>query len=339
MTTDASRPCPRWLQWVFFISLGLLLLAHEEAVWTDTTLLLPWILALCHAPVRSSLRQIIRRHAILGATSLAFSILIVLGCLEHQCTRLEQHAAFIPVLWIPMAALTYECLKQNARGLVTTIALALATTSLLVIWQRFVQQEDRPPALSYNVLVSPLILALICLLGALTTLTHKSGDLLTFKLSAALGIFAAILTQAKTGLLTFLAGGLMLAACEREHRRLILTWVAAIGICWGIALSEKIKIVRDDVSSYNNQMYKTSVGERTDAIKWAAEHFFDAPLTGKGRLALYAEFNHRWAEWGRQQEAVTLMAHLHNDYLQVALSKGIPALACFVTLWVGVWDN
>ena len=99
-------------------------------------------------------------------------------------------------------------------------------------------------------------------------------------------------------------------------------------------LAKKITKFGDDLNQYKSGHSSSSTGDRIDALKWSMEHFFDHPLIGYGPTQLTNAFNNRWAEWQQAESSITKILHLHNDYIQIALSYGTPCLALQVLFWI-----
>ncbi|MBI5926095.1 MAG: O-antigen ligase family protein [Aquabacterium sp.] len=324
------------VRFAFHLNLFLLLLADRNALWTNATVLLPWILILTSQEGRATTVRIALLNRFITATSIGLSTLLFSGCLSHACTKSEYESIFIPILWLPIASLFESTTKKNTIAIYITIATATISASILIIWQLAIEKHERPGGFSFNVMNGPMLLAMLCILCATKKKSSPSALTRSHPALIAIGIAAAICTLAKTALLTFLTGlTTYVIRKPRDASRTIALSLPLI-IIWTITLSTKLQTVQTDVIKYSNSQYRTSLGERTDAIRWSTEHILDNPLLGKGSHQLDLQFNDRWRDWGRPKSSITSMRHLHNDYLQIAISRGIPASMAFIASWIAL---
>lgn len=329
---NAAHPLIRF---AFYGNLLLLMLAIHPAEWTHATVMLPWLITLACQDTRANCFQILRMNKQLTLTSVLLTVLILLGCQSHMCTSFGLEAASIPVLWIPIATLFRSIeWKYHRIAIAAVLSAATACISLVVIWQFAGEHEPRPKGLSHNVLTAPMLLAMLCLIGALISQQKKQIPKTIFLTIAIFGISASILTHSKTGLLTFLAATSIHLITRPAERKKTLATTAPLITVWALSLTDMLANVLTDYVGYGNGQYKSSLAERTDAIRWAGIHILDNPLLGKGPIQLTDEFSQRWQEWGRNKNAVLPMLHLHNDYLQMSIAYGVLTSMCFTAMWL-----
>jgi len=326
---NAAHPIIRW---TFYANLLLLMLAVRAAEWTHATVMLPWLITLTCADARVGVFQIVHARKMLTSLTLTLSVLILLSSIWHGCAWFGIEVAAIPLLWIPIAALTRSIQWRHHRtALIITISIAICWISLLVIWQFTVGHEPRPKGLSHNVLTGPMLLGMLCTIGALS---HPRENNRLRQVLAALSITASIVTQSKTGLLAFLAASLIYIIRQSASRKRMLFTATPVIFIWLLTLTQRLSTFQSQFTGYENKQYKNALGGRADAIRWVKSHFMDNPLLGKGPEQLAYEFDHRWQEWGRSEFSTLPMLHLHNDYFQILMTYGIPASICFTALWI-----
>lgn len=329
---------------IFLANIFLILLALDKIPWIKWLAILPWITAIL---VKGGIKQIAstaKENKTLLLLSLAISIFIYTGCWQYHCYRQEKMSYLIPLVWIPITSIVKNnlpTLKNSGFSLhlFLIFLLAILTTSCTLLWQHFVANNPRPPAFSFNVLISPMLMGMTCILFMIKSRWPSSeqhaGRL--HYISVAALIFAtagSMITFSKTGLLIFAVAVAIKLATTPSKRKILLWASLPIVTIWAFFLSDALNGVRVDIAKYEEGAHRTSTGERLDAIKWATENALSVPLQGIGKDALNVKFNQRWRDWNLNESDVSPMPHLHNDYLQIAIAYGIICSACFTLFWI-----
>jgi len=330
-------PVEKLISVIFCANVLLLLAANHQSTWDHTIMVLPWLLVLGSRALRLTALRIVAKQKVLTAASIVLAALIALGCANRECAPPHFDAIYPPVLWIPIAAFSVNAATAGFRSLFGITGLAILWVCVVMAIQAFVDGEPRPRGLSFNVLSGPMILAMLCLMGAMRGFPanrRKSWINHGFWLVATVGIFGAILSQSRTAWMSFMAGALVYVwrtPTGRVKAAIVATVIAAT---WAGALTDRYRAGQIELAKMEQGRYiRSSMGERTDCLKWGLSHLTDAPLLGKGSQALQDQLAMREFEWHRPGATRFFLHHLHNDYLQVAVEHGWPAMVCFVFTW------
>jgi O-antigen ligase len=167
-----------------------------------------------------------------------------------------------------------------------------------------------------------MMVGLVCLGELLAALkSPRPRRLLFLGASAAVILVALLATYTRGSWLGFTVGALVLF---RKHRTALLG-LALVGVISYVlgpeAGKERVHSIFDPAHSRNV--------ERVFIWKHGLEMVGDHPWTGVG-LAIPDELMRR--EVLTDGGPVRVHSHMHNAYLQIAVSMGIPALAAFVWL-------
>lgn len=322
---------------VFSINILLLLLANFESTWDHAILTLPWVWVLMSTELRANAWKVIQSHRLLTALSLGLVALMAAGCAQHVCSEYGTDALLPPMLWIPIAAFTLNRKNGGHHALFIIMCAAVVGLSILVMWQFFLDGKPRPRGLSFNVLTGPMVMAMMCLLGALHAQLSavRNKFKLIFRAVMTVGLAGTICTQSRTSLLSFIVAAVVFLVCTpKEDRAKLAFFIVPLTLFWGFSQINRYQEGQRDIDRLERGQYYSSFGERTDAYRWGKEHILDAPWFGKGAIAIQQEFKQRGMDWGRDVRSYPLLHHLHNDYLQLAISHGLPAMACFITFWL-----
>jgi hypothetical protein len=218
------------------------------------------------------------------------------------------------------------------------LCTAVVGLSTLVMWQFFLDDMPRPRGLSFNVLTGPMVMAMMCLLAALhTELSSSLGNRfkLIFRAVMVIGLAGTLCTQSRTSLLSFILAALIFLACApKDGRAKLALALASLTLLWAFSQTNRYQEGEREIANMQRGQHYSSFGERTDAYRWGQEHILDAPWFGKGAIAIQDEFKHRGMDWGRDVSTYPFLHHLHNDYMQMAISHGLPAIACFIAIWL-----
>ncbi len=325
----------RVVVWGMGINLLMLLLSVRDAPWNHGLMLLPWVFLLLDEQMRQVAWQLVRSLKALVFFALILAALIHTNCVVHQCGFEDADGRLPPLVWLPFAAMimagrTGRLVAMSALG-----AAILLITGLLA-WQAWVVGAPRPAGMSFNVLTGPMLLGMVCMVQAL--LHSDEGALPTWARQACLaitltGLAGAVITQSRTSLLSYAIASLAFLLITPNPKRNSALLLIAIGFSWAISMTNRYEEGQREIQKLKADQYISSMGERTDGLKWSLQHVLDAPLLGKGPQQLQDQFNKRGYEWGRKQPWTPLIHHLHNDYFQLAIAHGIPALLSHLGMW------
>jgi hypothetical protein len=340
MSTRPNAP-PSGLDLCLRIALGvnllLILLTARRAPWHHILLSMPWVFMLASSTLRSFAKKIFHEHNYLTLASLILAILTFSNCTRHECSFEAQDAYLAAIIWLPMAALT--CSNSSNRESITVIlCIAIILPSVIIFWQLLIEGDPRPRALSFNVLIGPLLMIMMCLLGGIRASLKHTQNNLAAKISVCttfIGMTAVIATQSRTSLFSFLAAAIsfLLTSPPTRWARIALITGTIVIFWFGTQIGRYEEGKRDLADMSRNQNI-SSIGERADGLKWGLQHLLDQPWTGLGPQELQDRFNLRGHEWGHPKEKAPFIHHLHNDYLQLAVSHGLPAMLCHTTMWL-----
>jgi O-antigen ligase len=288
--------------------------------------------------LRANAKHILSSHAALAMASLALAALIGASCALRICDFDDNDGYLAAIIWLPMAAFTRASRVHKHRDLVAMLSLVVAGLSLLIVWQFLIEGHPRPRGLSFNVLTGPMLMAMVCLLSAIRAhhASHpdQTADWISTWISA-IGLTGTIVSQSRTALMAFVAAAVAFVATCQPGRRLK---PALLAICmtlfWGYTQVNRYEEGKTEVAKLNRDQHVSSVGERSDGLRWGWQHLFEKPWLGLGPKELQDKFNMRGYEWGRSNPDYPFMAHLHNDYLQLAIEHGIPAMLCHLGMWL-----
>jgi hypothetical protein len=334
-----TRNLAMWGQALITVALAanllLLMLANEHPTWNLAITVLPWAWVLCTHALRRSTLHIVLSYKLLTITSVALTLLIALGCTQYQCGD-HLDALWPPILWIPVAAITLSDRTQVSRLVFYTLATAVTFLTVVIFLQFWVEGAARPRGLSFNVLTGPMIMAMVCLLGAMhadkaqPTSTKQNWIFWTVSL---IGLAGAICSQSRTALLAYIvASTLYLWRTPRQQLKqgAVILFILAI---WTFTQVNRYHEGQAEMAKLKTGQHVHSIGERSDGLRWSREHFWDSPWLGMGAEKLQQGFKNRGIEWGRENPRYPFLHHVHNDYLQMGLEHGIPALCAFIGMW------
>lgn len=186
-----------------------------------------------------------------------------------------------------------------------------------------------------------LVLSLIAVAQAMRR-ELRAGERLLHGLCAALGLYGAILTQSRGPMLAFLPAFATVVLIQsrrtgrwREGLLFIAlgvgTALAAVATLHGEMLS-RFAAVSEEVSTYSEQDATGAVRERLEMWRTARMAVEDHPLAGLG-LNQFGDYARARIAEGKVNATVERYDHPHSEYLEWAVTGGIPGLALLVLLF------
>jgi len=164
-------------------------------------------------------------------------------------------------------------------------------------------------------------------LGLLIALPRKRSKW-TVVLLLALAIMcgALLLTVVRASWLAFLASAIVMALIGLRWRALIVVGACALPLVVGglFLLQQKRNVGFFDAKDDSIRWRQTVQREGLQLLKSSPRHL----LVGVGMDSIKAH----WRQWNLFDNGRLPMGHMHSDYLQIALERGVPALIAWLIL-------
>jgi O-antigen ligase len=164
-------------------------------------------------------------------------------------------------------------------------------------------------------------------LGLLIALPRKrSRWTVLLLLALALMCGALLLTVVRASWLAFLASAIVMALIGLRWRALIVVGVCALPLVVGglFLLQQKRNVGFFDSKDDSIRWRQTVQREGLQLLKSSPRHL----LVGVGMDSIKAH----WRQWNLFDNGRLPMGHMHSDYLQIALERGVPALIAWLVL-------
>ena len=159
---------------------------------------------------------------------------------------------------------------------------------------------------------------------ALPRKRNRNGLLIGLALAGICG--ALLLSVTRASWLSFLLSALLIAALGLRRRALIVIGLCFIPIILGglFLLQQKRRVgffdKQDDSIAWRQKIWREGFQLLTSNPRHLA--------VGVGMDSIKA----RWRQWGLFEGGKLPMGHMHSDYLQIALERGVPALIAWLIL-------
>jgi hypothetical protein len=136
-----------------------------------------------------------------------------------------------------------------------------------------------------------------------------------------------VLTASRAVIASYLLALVLTSLLIASRRVALVTLIVAIGM-GGLAASILLSTRTSSALSFGDDSSSRRIGYMKAGLRLIPQH----PLLGVG---LDAHKQH-WREWGFPGEYIT---HTHSTPIQIAMERGLPALACYVWLMIvlGQW--
>jgi O-antigen ligase len=164
-------------------------------------------------------------------------------------------------------------------------------------------------------------------LALFVALPQKSSRIGVLLLLALLGICGALLLSVtRASWLSFLLSAILIAVLSLKLRTLLIAGALLIPIVLGglFVLQQKRQVSFFD--------------KKDDSIAWRQKTWrdgFQLLVSNPRHLAFGVgmdSIKSHWREWGLFDNGKVPMGHMHSDYLQIALERGVPALTAWLIL-------
>ena len=170
-------------------------------------------------------------------------------------------------------------------------------------------------------LIGSLVLGLFV---ALPRKRSRNGLLIGLALAGILG--ALLLSVTRASWLSFLISGLLIAALGLRRRALIVIGVCLVPVILGglFLLQQKRQVGFFD--------------KKDDSVAWRQKIWsqgFHLLISNPRHLAIGVGMDSikaHWREWDLFEGGKLPMGHMHSDYLQIALERGVPTLIAWLIL-------
>lgn len=188
-----------------------------------------------------------------------------------------------------------------------------------------------------------LVLSLIAIAQALRTGLPR-WERSVHVILALLGLYGAMLTQSRGPLLAFVpvfAVVVLIQSRRTGHwRQGLLILLLGVGAAIGAAttlhgeMMERFVAVKEEVATYSNQETQGAVRERLEMWRAASMAIEGHPLTGVG-LNQFGDYSRARIAEGEVSATVERYDHPHSEYLEWAVTGGIPGLLLLLLLFGG----
>lgn len=186
-----------------------------------------------------------------------------------------------------------------------------------------------------------LVLSLIAIAQALRAGLPR-WERVVHALLALLGLYGAVLTQSRGPLLAFLPVFAIVVLIQSRRsgrwRQGVLVLVVGALLAGVMALQgqmlDRLEAVKHEVATYGEQETQGAVRERLEMWRTATMAIETHPLTGVGINQFGGYARARIAE-GEVSATVERYDHPHSEYLEWAVTGGIPGLLLLIALFGG----
>nr|WP_240147975.1 O-antigen ligase family protein [Luteibacter yeojuensis] len=188
-----------------------------------------------------------------------------------------------------------------------------------------------------------LVLSLIAVAQALRAELSR-GERLLHGFCAIIGLYGALLTQSRGPLLAFLPAFaiVVLFQSRRSGRWREGLLLLALGIGAAIVAAStlhgemlaRFAAVTEEMSTYSEQDATGAVRERLEMWRTANMAIAEHPLAGVG-LNQFGDYARARIAEGKVNATVERYDHPHSEYLEWAVTGGLPGLAVLVLLFGG----
>ncbi|MGO0789574.1 O-antigen ligase family protein [Herbaspirillum seropedicae] len=266
--------------------------------------------------------------------------------LAHHAPGREYDAPLRFLIALP-ALYLLRTYPPRPGALWTGAAVGALGAGLLSLWQWLADGNARPGGstnpIQYGNIAALLAILAACGLARAIRLQHA----LRWKLLYAAGVVAALMATLLSGsrgswlalpVCAVMAAWLMVRA--GYARRVLQLGAAALAVLVGLvllpqsSLSARMRLALAETDGYVQRAdAQSSVGARLEmwriGLQLAPEHL----LAGWGKQGM-VEAKHEMVMQGRASPSVDDHTHLHNEYLDALVKRGVPGLAALLVLYL-----
>ncbi|HEY4091474.1 MAG TPA: O-antigen ligase family protein [Luteibacter sp.] len=299
-----------------------------------------WLLA-TDAETRRAFR---RARLVLVPVALAFAFwlgnTLLHGIPLRQFDVMSHILAFLPIA---------ACFAAPLRPIVLRLGFSAsaAALGLICMEQHYIEGIDRAyginnglwGAIEFGMFI--LVLSLMGIVQALR-LELRPGERIMHGLFAAMGFYGALLTQSRGPLLACIPVVVLLVVIQarrtgrwRQALGVLVLGVLVVGIATTTLhgeVAERFAKVSEEMSTYSESDTTGAVRERIEMWRNAGSAVAEHPLTGVGLNQFGTYARGRIAE-GKAADSIEQYDHPHSEYLEWAVTGGIPALALLLLMF------
>jgi O-antigen ligase len=171
---------------------------------------------------------------------------------------------------------------------------------------------------------------LVGLMIALPRKLSRTGTGLLIALAILVG--ALLLTVMRASWLSFLISATVIALCGLKWRSLLVIGACALPliIVGGLVLHQKRKVGFFDSNDDSIRWRQSVQREGFQLLISKPRHL----VVGIGMDSLKSH----WRAWGMFEQGRRPWGHMHSDYLQIALERGLPALLAWL-IWMALYGR
>jgi O-antigen ligase len=292
-------------------------------------------------------RRACRRAAwVLGPAALAFAFWLA---------NVVAHGISLREFDVPSHILAFLVIAVSFASPLRTVVLRIGFSvsagalGILCLEQHYIEGIDRVyginnglwGAIEFGMFI--LVLSLISVVQALRSELGR-GERLLHALCAAVGLYGALLTQSRGPLLAFLPVFVIVVLVQSHRtgrwREGVLFLVVGIAAAAGAATTlhgevlTRFAAVREEMATYSEQDATGAVRERLEMWRTARMAVSAHPLGGVG-LNQFGDYARDRIAEGKVNATVERYDHPHSEYLEWAVTGGVPGLAVLVLLFGG----
>lgn len=335
-----------WRPWILSLLIAIMPLSFalpfKAKALPAAVLLLTGIWMLATQPeVRTAFR---RGAQVVVPVALAF-VFWLINTLAHGISLKEFDVMSHVLAFLPIAA----CFAAPLRPIVLRLGFSAsaAALGLICMEQHYIEGIDRVYGINNGLwgaiefCMFILVLSLISTIQALRV-ELRTGERTLHGMFAALGIYGALLTQSRGPLLAcipvFITLVILQASRTRRWRQagiVLVLGVAVAGLATTILhgeVAERFAAVSEEVSTYSERDATGAVRERLEMWRNAGSAIAEHPLAGVGLNQFGAYARDRIAK-GKAANSIERYDHPHSEYLEWAVTGGIPALALLLVMF------
>ncbi|SFW71178.1 O-antigen ligase family protein [Luteibacter sp. UNCMF366Tsu5.1] len=337
-----------WRTWIVSLLIALMPLAFAVPINAKAVVALVlfatgvWLLIR-----RAETRRAFRRAAwVVGPAALAFAFWLV-NVLSHGVDMREFDVTSHILAYLVIAASFTAPLRTPVLRI--GFSATAAVLGGICLEQHYVEGIDRVyginnglwGAIEFGMYI--LVLSLVAVAQALRS-DLRRGERILHGVFALLGLYGALLTQSRGPLLAFVPVFILvvLIQSKRTGRWREGLLFLAVGVVGAIAAAttlhgevfNRFAAVQEEVSTYSEQDATGAVRERLEMWRTASMAVRDHPLGGVGLNQFGSYARARIAE-GKVNATVERYDHPHSEYLEWAVTGGLPGLAVLLLLFGG----
>jgi O-antigen ligase len=227
------------------------------------------------------------------------------------------------------------------------LSLTAAMLGLVCIYQHYVQGASRATGLDgadWGVIELAMFILVLALSAIVQMLRPQTAlpERAVHAVCAILGMYGALLTQSRGPLLACVPVFLLIiclnAVRTKKWRDTILVFVGALMIAAVSMLflhdeiMTRFSAIGQEVTTYSAQDTQGAVRERLEMWRVASHAFLEHPVAGVG-IDQFGKYTKGLVSSGLASESIAKYEHPHSEYLEAAVTGGVPGLLVLLLLF------